>query len=95
MAWWGARLWLWSPAEAEGVVADADVSIAEPGPGTWPYRIEPQLEQEPRPRRLVIRERCIASMFLKRRRSMVFLRGIFAGHPHRIGYLTALIITVS
>ena len=46
--------------------------------------------RNPHPRRLVIRERCIASMFLKRRRSMVFLRGIFAGHPHRIGYLTAL-----
>lgn len=28
-------------------MADADVAIAEPGPRTWPYRVEPQLEQEP------------------------------------------------
>jgi hypothetical protein len=28
-------------------VADANVAIGEPGPGTWPHRVEPQLEQDP------------------------------------------------
>ena len=44
--WW-ERERSWSPSEREGVVADADAAIAEPGLGPRPERVEPQLEKEP------------------------------------------------
>src|SRR5207253_1520472 len=36
-----------SPADAEGVVLDTDVPVAEPGLGSGAERVEPWLEQEP------------------------------------------------
>jgi hypothetical protein len=38
---------LWFPAETEGVVADGNIAIAEPGLRPRPERVEPQLEKEP------------------------------------------------